>query len=260
MMSPSAAMRTSATRALMSLRRPSARRQPRASQTASAMARRVGRLSASRRMTLSSAVVKAGPAAVDGAGRARSRSWWLVLAAGGQAGLAGDGDVPGQQGFQRPVSLRWRRRPAGRRPGRRGGCARRSGRCPGWPGRGRPAPRPTASRIRRSSCARRRAPLAAAPASRPASAITGAVTLAVVPLGGRVFLTRGAEQHPAQRDHPLLQHGQLLPLGFSRPGQRRVLRRPAASPQPPRTPRANTTMPPHRRPAGSKLARASRQG
>ena len=40
-----------------------------------------------------------------------------------------------------------------------------------------------------------------------------------------VLLTRGAEQHPAQRDHPLPERFNLLPPGFRRPGQRRVLRR-----------------------------------
>lgn len=75
------------------------------------------------------------------------------------------------------------------------------------------------------------APLAPPPAPRQA-----AITRAVIPaaavrlaagsrLTGIALLTRGAEQHPAQRHRPLLQHGHLLPLRFNRPGQRRVLRR-----------------------------------
>ena len=45
-----------------------------------------------------------------------------------------------------------------------------------------------------------------------------------LPLTGAVFLAGGAEQHPAQRHHPLLQRGQLLLLRGHRRGQRGVLR------------------------------------
>src|SRR5271157_6070839 len=63
---------------------------------------------------------------------------------------------------------------------------------------------------------RRPRPLPPAPAIIPAAGFRPArVTL----------LTRGPEQDPAQRHHPLLQRGDLLPLHGHRPGQRRVLRR-----------------------------------
>ena len=58
---PSAAIRFKATRAVMSLRRPSGVIQPRVSQTAREMAARLGSVAASRAMTASSAGVKSRP-------------------------------------------------------------------------------------------------------------------------------------------------------------------------------------------------------
>ncbi len=77
---------------------------------------------------------------------------------------------------------------------------------------------------------RRPRPLTPAPPARPAAARSPAVIPAAArpPANSRPTgvtpLTRGAEQHPAQRHHPLLQRRQLLPLRGHRPGQRRVLR------------------------------------
>ena len=74
---------------------------------------------------------------------------------------------------------------------------------------------------------RRPRPLPPAPAPLPGLA---AITPAIIPAAsfrpaGLTLLTRGTEQYPAQRHHPLLQRGDLLPLHGHRPGQRRVLRR-----------------------------------
>jgi len=80
-----------------------------------------------------------------------------------------------------------------------------------------------------------RRPRPLTPASFPGpAAVTPAITPAARPVpvpaagfrpAGVALLARGTEQHPAQRHHPLLQRGDLLPLHGHRPGQRRVLRR-----------------------------------
>ncbi len=74
---------------------------------------------------------------------------------------------------------------------------------------------------------RRPRPLTPAPPARRAAVIIPAAARPAArrSLARTVLLARGAEQHPAQRHHPLLQHGDLLPLRGHRPGQRRVLRR-----------------------------------
>ena len=75
-------------------------------------------------------------------------------------------------------------------------------------------------------------PLTPAPPARSAAIPCRGVIPAVgvgglparLPLTGAVFLAGSAEQHPAQRHHPLLQRGQLLLLRGHRRGQRGVLR------------------------------------
>jgi hypothetical protein len=72
-------------------------------------------------------------------------------------------------------------------------------------------------------------PLTPAPPARSAAAPTPVVIPAAgrLPASSRLTgiapLARGAEQHPAQRHHPLLQRRDLLPLRGHRPGQRRAL-------------------------------------
>jgi len=68
------------------------------------------------------------------------------------------------------------------------------------------------------------------------------------PLTRIALLTRSAEQHPAQRHHPLLQRGQLLPLRGHRPRQSRVLRR---QPRVLRLQQLRTRTPKRRLPRGS---------
>ena len=123
------------------------------------------------------------------------------------------------------IPARWHPPRTAHRPGRTAGSAARPPECHG------PAPRSPGAHAG-AAHARPIRPLTPAPPARsaaipcrgviPAAGVGGLP--ARLPLTGAVFLAGGAEQHPAQRHHPLLQRGQLLLLRGHRRGQRGVLR------------------------------------